>query len=71
MYEEIYLVFIRSIFIFVDILTVCYTFIHFLNIKYEYNITLNVAYVYILLDFPITYRNANQNAHVYIKQLTL
>ena len=30
--------------------------------------------VYIILDFPITYRNdsvlVNQNAHVYIKQLT-
>jgi len=30
MYEGIYLVFIRSFGIFVDILTVCYTFIHFL-----------------------------------------
>jgi len=30
MYEGIYLVFIRSLCIFVDILTVCYTFIHFL-----------------------------------------
>jgi len=30
MYEEIYLVFMRSLCIFVDILTVCYTFIHFL-----------------------------------------
>ena len=29
MYEGIYLVFIRSICIFFDILTVCYTFIHF------------------------------------------
>jgi len=27
-------------------------------------------HVYIILDYPITYRNAsvNQNAHVYIKQ---
>ena len=40
MYEGIYLVFIRSLCIFVDILTVCYTFILFFNIKYEYNITL-------------------------------
>jgi len=40
MYKGIYLVFIRSLCIFVDILTVCYTFIFF-NIKYEYNITLN------------------------------
>jgi len=40
MYEGIYLVFIRSLCIFVDILTVCYTFILF-NIKYEYNITSN------------------------------
>jgi len=38
MYKGIYLVFIRSLCIFVDILTVCYTFIH---IKYEYNITLS------------------------------
>jgi len=30
MYEGIYLVFIRSLCIFVDILTVCYTFIHLL-----------------------------------------
>jgi len=30
MYEGIYLVFIRSLCIFVDILTVCYTFIRFL-----------------------------------------
>jgi len=30
MYEGIYLVFMRSLCIFVDILTVCYTFIHFL-----------------------------------------
>ena len=29
MYEGIYLVFIRSLCIFVDILTICYTFIHF------------------------------------------
>ena len=28
MYEGIYLVFMRSLCIFVDILTVCYTFIH-------------------------------------------
>jgi len=37
MYEGIYLDCIRSICIFVDILTVC-SFIFF-NIKYEYNIT--------------------------------
>jgi len=30
MYEVIYLVFIRSLCVFVDILIVCYTFIHFL-----------------------------------------
>ena len=30
MYEGIYLFFVRSLCIFVDILTVCYTFIHFL-----------------------------------------
>ena len=39
MYDGIYLVFIRSLCIFVDILTVC-SFIFF-NIKYEFNITLN------------------------------
>ena len=39
MYEGIYLDCIRSLCIFVDILTVCYMFIHFINIKYEYNIT--------------------------------
>ena len=44
MYEGIYLVFIRSLCIVVDILTVCYTFIHFHNIKYEYNITLKMLY---------------------------
>jgi len=32
MYGGIYLVFIRSLCIFVDILTVCYTFIHFLSL---------------------------------------
>ena len=45
MYEGIYLVFIRSLCIFVDILTVYFTFIHFLNIKYEYNITLSKCQV--------------------------
>jgi len=30
MYEGIYSAFIRSLCIFIDILTVCYTFIHFL-----------------------------------------
>ena len=40
MYEEIYLVFIRSLCIFVDILPVIRSLIFF-NIKYEYNITLN------------------------------
>ena len=40
MYEGIYLVFIHSLCIFVDILTVCYTSVIFFNIKYEYNITL-------------------------------
>ena len=39
MYEVIYLVFIRSLCILVDILTVCYAFVLFFNIKYEYNIT--------------------------------
>jgi len=33
MYKGIYLVFIRSLCIFVDILTVCYTFIHLLWYK--------------------------------------
>ena len=40
MFEGIYFVFIRSLCIFVDILTVCYTSFIFFNIKYEYNITL-------------------------------
>jgi len=43
MYEGIYLVFILSLCIFVDILTVCYTSFIFFNIKYEYNITLKIA----------------------------
>ena len=43
MYKGIYLVFIRLLCLFVDILTVCYTFIFF-NIKYEYNITLIQTY---------------------------
>jgi len=46
MYEGIYLVFIRSLCIFVDKLTVCYTFIHFFNIKYEYNITLRIVLLF-------------------------
>jgi len=37
-------------------------------------LTIIYFHVYIILDFPITYRTAlvlfNQNAHVYIKQLT-
>ena len=41
MYEGIYLVFIRSLCKFVDILTVCYTSFIFFNINYEYNITLS------------------------------
>jgi len=36
--------------------------------------TIIYFHVYIILDYPITYRNTsvlfNQNAHVYIKQLT-
>ena len=44
MYEGIYLVFIRSLCIFVDVLTVCYTFIFF-NIKSEYNITLKCVHI--------------------------
>jgi len=39
MYKGIYSAFIRSLCIFVNILTVCYTFI-FINIKYEHSITL-------------------------------
>ena len=51
MYEGIYLVFIRSLCIFVDILTVYYTFIFF-NIKYEYNITLRNK-----TSEPVVYRD--------------
>jgi len=49
MYEVIYLVFIRSLCIFVDIylLSVIRSFIVF-NIKYEYNITLSKSYIFLL-----------------------
>jgi len=50
MYEGIYLVFIRSLCIFVDILTVIRSFIFF-NINYEYNITL-MYYVSMLYVYP-------------------
>ena len=40
MYEGINMVFIHSLCIFVDILTVCLRSFIFFNIKYEYNITL-------------------------------
>jgi len=40
MYEGIYSTIIRSLCMFIDIFTVCYTFIHFFNIKYEHSITL-------------------------------
>ena len=43
MYEGIYSVFIRSLCILVDILTVCYSrLLIFFNIKYEHSITLNI-----------------------------
>ena len=50
MYDGIYLVFIRSLCIFVDILTVIRLFIFF-NIKYEYNITLKVVWDQFNLEF--------------------
>jgi len=44
MYKGIYLVFMRSLCIFVDILTVCYAFVHF---KDEYNITLSLFFSHV------------------------
>jgi len=49
MYEGIYLVFIHSLCIFVDILmSIIHSFIFF-NIKYEYNITLRYLCSFLLV----------------------
>ena len=55
------MVFIRSICIFVDILTVIRSFIFF-NIKYEYNIALSIYRVFtvlVLVVYVVLYENDN------------
>ena len=59
MYEWIYLVFIRSLCIFVEILTVIRSFIFF-YIKYEYNITLNKQNKNIIKRISIGNREKSQ-----------